>query len=69
MNLPARERLFWYAIAGACVAYLALAAFVLVDDLRCRRLGRGRWSRLDQLLSDAEENAAILRSSESAEPG
>lgn len=64
MTLPPRERLFLYAVAGACALYLAVAAFVLLDDIRCRRAGRGRWARLDQLLADAEENASILRTGE-----
>lgn len=65
--MAARERVLLYAALGAIAVYLAVAAYVLVDDYRCRQLGRGRWARLDQLLADAEETAAILRTTDGAE--
>jgi hypothetical protein len=55
-------------LVGLMAAYLAIAAYVLIDDARCRRRALERAShQVDQLIADAEENAAARRASPQSE--
>lgn len=56
-----REHLLTGFLVGLGLVAVALAAYVIIDDLHNRSQMSGRWALIDQALADAAENAALVR--------